>query len=320
MIVQLNANGRMCRFQNNRLDKPWGGTLDTSVLSTESALLSGRAVVVTGSGKGLGRLYAIAAALHGASVIVNDVDIEAAENVADEVKDAGARVELLNGDVASWTVAEALINKCVDTFGRIDCLINNAGVFHTADPWLDTEADIRREVDNNLLGTFFPGTHAIARMHEQGSGVILNTSSGNGQAGKRDGAAYAATKAAVSAVTYSWALALRSHGVRVNAVCPTGDTPMVESTETRTVTWPADWAAALAIYLISDLSAPITGQVIRLWDRELSVMTQPKLALPIQNQESPWTVREIATAFNGDMKKALSPIGLGNVEPAVVTH
>jgi NAD(P)-dependent dehydrogenase (short-subunit alcohol dehydrogenase family) len=294
--------------------------LTESVLNTESPLLEGRAVVVTGSGNGLGREYAIAAALHGASVIVNDIDVPAAEGVAEEISAAGGRVEVVNGDVSSWTVAEALIDTCVDTFGKIDCLVNNAGVLHICDPWDDTEADIRRAVDTNLLGTFFPGTHAVARMQAQGSGVILNVTSGIGQTGHPAEAAYCATKAAVATLTYSWALALRTHGVRVNAIGPTGDTPMLAITRAHratTVIWPPAWAAALAIFLMSDLSAPMTGQVVRLWDRELAVMTQPKLAPPVLNHETPWTVHEIAEAFKTDLKDSLQPIGLGNVEPRI---
>ena len=296
--------------------------MNESVLNTESPLLGGRAVVVTGSGNGLGREYAIAAALHGASVIVNDIDVPAAERVADEISAVGGRVEAVNGDVASWTVAEALIDKCVDAFGKIDCLVNNAGVLHICDPWVDTEADIRRAVDTNLLGTLFPGTHAVARMQAQGFGVILNATSGS-QTGHPTEAAYCATKAAVATLTYSWALALRTHGVRVNAISPTGDTPMLEITRAHratTVVWPPAWAAALAIYLMSDLSAPMTGQVVRLWDRELAVMTQPKLAQPVLNHESPWTVHEIADAFDTDLKDSLQPIGLGNVEPRTVSN
>lgn len=297
--------------------------MNGSVLNTESQLLAGRAVVVTGSGKGLGREYALAAALHGASVLVNDIDVEAADAVADEISTAGGRVEAINGDIASWTVAEALIDKCVDAFGKIDCLVNNAGVLHICDPWDDTEADIRRAVDTNLLGTFFPGTHAVARMQAQGFGVILNATSGIGQAGHPAEAAYCATKAAVATLTYSWALALRTHGVRVNAIGPTGDTPMLAITRAHrstTVVWPPAWAAALAIYLMSDLSAPMTGQVVRLWDRELAVMTQPKLALPVLNHETPWTVNEIADAFNTDLRDALQPIGLGNIEPRLESN
>ena len=142
--------------------------MNESVLDLDHPLLTGHAVVVTGSGKGLGHEYALAAALHGASVVVNDIDEPAAEQVADEISAAGGRVEVRNGDVASWTVAESLIDTCVDAFGKIDCLVNNAGVLHIVDPWLDTEADIRRAVDTNLLGTFFPGTHAIARDADAG--------------------------------------------------------------------------------------------------------------------------------------------------------
>jgi hypothetical protein len=83
--------------------------------------------------------------------------------------------------------------------------------------------------------------------------------------------------------------------------------------------WPPAWAAALATYLLSDLSAPMTGQVVRLWDRELALMTHPKLAQPVLAHESPWTVRDIADAFDTDFKDARQPLGLGNVEPKLAS-
>jgi hypothetical protein len=86
-----------------------------------------------------------------------------------------------------------------------------------------------------------------------------------------------------------------------------------------TVEWPPAWAAALAIYLMSDLSAPMTGQVVRLWDRQLAVMTQPKLVEPVLDHDTPWTVQDIAEVFKTQLKDAPQPIGLGNVEPRLAS-
>src|SRR5262245_2420347 len=195
-----------------------------SVVYPDLKLLDGRSVAITGAGRGLGRAYALASALHGARVVVNDIDAASAETVAGEIASIGGAAVAVPGDVAEWATGSAVVGTCVDQFGRIDCLVNNAGILQIMDPWTETEADIRRGIDVNLFGTYFPGVQAIARMYEQGSGVVINTSSGIGLGGYPTEAIYCATRAAVTNLTFSWALALRTKGVRVNAVCPTGYT------------------------------------------------------------------------------------------------
>jgi short-subunit dehydrogenase len=140
-------------------------------------------------------------------------------------------------------------------------------------------------------------------MRDQRAGVVLTMTS-SAQCGEATEAVYAAAKGGVASLTYSWALAMRPFGVRVNAVAPTGNTRMLDVTRQHrqtTVTWPAEQMTPLITFLLSDLAHDITGQVIRLWDRQLSVMTHPALARPVLEQQRPWTVEDLRDVFSGEL-------------------
>src|SRR5438477_3014866 len=140
--------------------------------------LEGKAIVITGSSRGLGAAYAKAAAAEGASVVVNGTDLAATEQVAEEIRTAGGTAVAHVADVASWNDAEGLVQRCIDEFGRIDGLVNNAGVYTASKPDAVSESMLRRVIEINLLGTAFCGAHAMRRMLEQGHGSIVNTVSG----------------------------------------------------------------------------------------------------------------------------------------------
>ena len=140
-------------------------------------LLDGKAVIVTGAGRGLGRAFALDAAAEGASVVVNDIDTEAAEKVAAEIAGDGGRAVSCAGSVANWDQADDLVQTCLKEYGALDGLVNNAGVLALRPAWDETEDSIRRVVEVNLLGALFVGTHAVRAMVDQGSGSIVNITS-----------------------------------------------------------------------------------------------------------------------------------------------
>lgn len=162
-----------------------------------TGLLDGRAIVVTGAGRGLGRAYALDLAAHGASVVVNDVDEAEAVAVAEQI---GVRAVASGHDVTDPAAVTALIDRCVEAFGRLDGLVNNAGLYHEAPPWEETADRIRRVVSLNVVGALLCQAAASRVMRETGGGAIVNASSG-GMFGFPAVSTYAATKGALAALT-----------------------------------------------------------------------------------------------------------------------
>ncbi|HWO63809.1 MAG TPA: SDR family oxidoreductase [Umezawaea sp.] len=273
--------------------------------------LEGKAVVVTGAGRGLGRAYALHAAGAGASVVVNDVDGESAEKVVSEIRETGGRA-VPNGDsVADADLAAALVARCVAEFGAIDGLVNNAGLTDFADPWTEDPDRMRAVIEVNVLGTMFCGSAAVKAMHARGSGVIVNVASG-AMLGRADATAYSASKGAVAAMTSAWAAGLAGHGVRVNAICPLAWTPMMDSDPRANgisdPTQTPERMAPLVTYLLSDLSAGITGQLVRLVDGKLMLVRQMAVKEPVLVRDA-WSVEEIARAFDDGLREVAEPPG-----------
>ncbi|WP_410655591.1 SDR family NAD(P)-dependent oxidoreductase [Amycolatopsis sp. lyj-112] len=271
------------------------------------SLLSGKAVIITGSGRGLGRAFAHHAASQGAAVVVNDVDPDLAHEVADEIRSQGGRA-VANGDsVADAGNAAGLIEQCVSEFGTLDGLVNNAALNYRAEPWDDDPARIRELVDVNVLGPLFCGTAAVKVMRDQGAGVIVNVGSGS-MIGQRRAAAYSASKGAVASMTASWAADLAGHGIRVNAVAPVAWTRMAQNDPSvvQTPEHSPDRVAPLVTYLLSDLSAGVNGQIIRFRGDILCVLRQTAIKEPVLERDS-WTVEDIAEAIDGELREVLEP-------------
>ncbi len=278
--------------------------------------LAGRRVVVTGAGSGLGAAYAQAIAAAGGAVVVNDVDPVAARAGADAIVAAGGRATSIAGDVSRWDDAQAAIACCVDAFGGIDALVNNAGVIEHKGMLEESEAESRWMVEVNVLGTIFMATHAARAMVAAGTrGQILNVSSGN-QAGHAHHATYGATKGAVSTLTYAWARDLEEHGIRVNAISPNAPTGQVQkliatfgrNTEHSVLPEAAD-NAAIVVYLLSDRAQHLNGQIVRIEHGRLNVMGHPVAVHPrVEMRE--WTVDSVAQAFETTLNGVLQPLGL----------
>jgi NAD(P)-dependent dehydrogenase (short-subunit alcohol dehydrogenase family) len=277
--------------------------------------LAGKAVVITGAGRGLGAAYASLAAREGAAVVVNDVDVGQARAVVAEIEAGGGRAVADGSDIAAWEGAGALVAHCVDAFGAIDGLVNNAGIFRLASPFDQDPDDFRAVIEVNLLGTAYCGLRAIRAMRERG-GSIVNVTSG-AHAGSADMGAYGASKGGVASLTYSWAVDLAGSGIRVNAVSPNASTRMAEAFEKhlgtkaqgQNVGKPAARNAPAVVYLLSDLSAAVHGQVVRMDGAELSLIRHPAV-LGTGVEDPRWTVAAVAAAFEGDLAGCLQPLGL----------
>lgn len=268
--------------------------------------LQGRAILVTGAGRGLGRAYAIDSARAGAAVVVNDVDECAAEAVAVEIIRDGGSAVAHSGSVADWAVAEGAVATCLRRFGHIDGLVNNAGVNGRVTDLTQTSADdIRSVFEVNALGTFFCAVHAARAMESRHRGAIINVTSGValGRDSKSD---YAATKGAVLSMTYCWALELAPHGIRVNAISPRARTPMVLAGDPESRFPPPEETAPLVTFMLSDYF-DLTGQVVLLWDGELSFLSPPMKVSNLQRRDK-WTFRDVHAAFQ-DLRRDAQPVG-----------
>jgi NAD(P)-dependent dehydrogenase (short-subunit alcohol dehydrogenase family) len=283
-------------------------------------LLDGKAIVITGAGSGLGAAYARHCAALGARLVVNDVDAAAAGRIASGIVAAGGTAVASAGSVASWDYAGELVAACVGAFGRIDGLLNNAGILRHGRVTEMTERDLRAMLEVNTIGAAACAAHAIRRMLEQdGHGSIVNVASGS-QAGDIALGAYGASKAAVASLTFSWALELRDTKVRVNALSPLAHTAMAEtnmkflaqqsaSREVVYTTLPAaDVNAPAAAFLLSDRSIGINGQIVRIAGEELSFVTHPMIAEPVLKGR--WDDDAVEAAFRDTLGRKQQKLGL----------
>jgi NAD(P)-dependent dehydrogenase (short-subunit alcohol dehydrogenase family) len=183
--------------------------------------LEDRVAIVTGGASGLGRAIALAYAREGAHLVLVDRNYEGAETVAAEVEAEGRRALAVQADVARAADGVAAVERALEAFGRVDVLLNSAGISTNA-PFLEaTEDSFERVVQVDFKGTFFFGQAVARRMVQQGGGAIINVASQSGAAYVRGvSAEYHAAKAAVIQLTRVMAVELGPHGVRVNAIAP----------------------------------------------------------------------------------------------------
>jgi NAD(P)-dependent dehydrogenase (short-subunit alcohol dehydrogenase family) len=280
------------------------------------AALQGKAVVITGSGNGIGRAYAHHAAGLGASVVVNDIDTAAADRTAEEIRAAGGQAAVDHSSVAEWDGAASIIDTCVRTFGAIDGLVNNAGVSPDADFWDESEERVRLVVGTNLMGGMFCGIHAARAMRANGGkGSIVNIISAT-QMGFPKLSIYGATKGGMASYTYCQATDLADTQIRVNAVAPNAKTKMSDDYVLHTTGAVPEYGfapeenAPLVSYLLSDLSAGITGQAISIRGGQIAIVLHPQFSSYVVDQPS-WTVEEVASAFDASLRAGLQSFTAG---------
>jgi NAD(P)-dependent dehydrogenase (short-subunit alcohol dehydrogenase family) len=288
-------------------------------------LLDGKNAVVTGAGRGIGRAYSLAMAKEGANVVVNDVDGEEAEKVVKEIEALGQKAVADTGSVADYAQAEALIQKCVDSFGRIDILLNNAGILRDRMSWNMSEEEWDAVIAVHLKGTFNCARHAMVHMRAQQGGTIINVTSGAhyGNTGQSN---YAAAKGGIASATYTWAMELARYGVRVNCISPSARTRMTDSIPDAAAQLRAsqglgrgpaqprrgepEEVAPLAVWLASDETSNVSGQIFYLGGDKFALVSHPK-DVHISIKPGGWTVQDIVQHVRVMAGSALEPVGIG---------
>jgi NAD(P)-dependent dehydrogenase (short-subunit alcohol dehydrogenase family) len=257
-----------------------------------SRLCEGRVAIVTGAGRGVGREHALMLAEHGAKVVVNDLGANVdgaganagpANEVVDLIKKNGGEAIANGDDVSSWDGAKNLIDTAIKTFGKLDVLVNNAGILRDRMLVNMTEQEWDDVIKVHLKGTFAPTRHAVeywkAKNKETGkpvNGRVINTSSTSGLFGNMGQTNYGAAKAGIASFSIIAARELRRIGVTVNAISPSAVTRMTEGLRERTPEQIAagnpKWIAPVITYLASEDSEDITGRVFYIGNGVFSVM------------------------------------------------
>ena len=182
--------------------------------------LEQRIAIVTGAGQGIGRAIALGLAREGARVAIADVNEESANTVKNEIEALGGRALAIRTDVANENSVQAMVEKSLKEFLRVNILVNNAGIFPTSSVEEMSEEDWDRVIGTNLVGAFLCARAVVPKFLEQGTGRIISVTSGRAFQGAKNGAHYAASKAGIIGFSKSLALELAPHGITVNVICP----------------------------------------------------------------------------------------------------
>ena len=293
----------------------------------QGGCLAGKVIVVTGAGRGIGKEISALAAREGGKIVVNDLggsaegegdDLSVAEQVVAEIKKAGGTA-VANGDsVADPLGAERIIKTAIDNFGRIDCVVNNAGILRDRIFHRMSVVDWDAVIKVHLYGAFYMSKAAAPYFKEQESGSFVHFTSTSGLVGNFGQANYAAAKLGIVGLSKSIALDMARFNVRSNCVSPFAWSRLIGTIPTTTPeekarvdriqnTMTASKIAPICVFLGSDLSKDVTGQIFAVRKDEIFLMSQSR-PLRVAHKDGGWTPQSIADTMLPAFKSALYPL------------
>jgi NAD(P)-dependent dehydrogenase (short-subunit alcohol dehydrogenase family) len=284
-----------------------------------------KVVVVTGSGRGIGREIAFLMAEHGAKVVVNDTGASVsgesesaspAEEVVAAIKAKGGEAVANSDSVAEWAGAQKIIATAVDTFGRIDCVVNNAGILRDKIFHQMTPEDFDLVVKVHLNGSFYVSRAAAEHFRNQKSGAFVHMTSTSGIVGNFGQANYSAAKMGILGLSKSIALDMQRYNVRSNCISPFAwsrmvgaipDTPDQKERLDKIKTMTPDKIAPFAVFLGSDAAKDVNGQILAVRRNEIFLISHPRPVRSIHRSEG-WTPQTIADHLVPTFRNSFQPL------------
>lgn len=276
-------------------------------------MLDGKVVAITGAGRGVGREIALLCAKEGAAVIVNDLgtsgegegaDLSPAQETVNDIKAAGGRALANGASVADPAGAASIIEDAVKAFGRIDAVVNNAGILRDRIWHKMSHEDWNAVIDVHLNGCFNVSKAATPYFKDQGSGSFIHFTSTSGLIGNFGQANYSAAKLGIVGLSQSIALDMARAGVRSNCIAPfawsrmTASIPATTDAEKERVerlkTMSADKIAPLVVFLASDAAAEVTNQIFAVRKNEVFLFSKPRPIRSMHRSEG-WTAETLAS-------------------------
>jgi NAD(P)-dependent dehydrogenase (short-subunit alcohol dehydrogenase family) len=289
-------------------------------------MLKGKVAVVTGAARGVGREIALLMARQGARVVVNDyggsevgtgADRKPADEVIEEIRTAGGEAVASYDSVASMAGGQAIVKTALDAFGRVDIVVNNAGILRDRMIFNMTEEEWDAVINTHLKGTFAVTRAAAPLMREQKWGRVINMTSTSGLIGNVGQANYAAAKLGIFGLTKATALDMARYNVTANCISPFAWTRMIGTIPTETETQKARvekikklspaHIAPVAAFLASDAAKDITGQVFGVRGKEIMLFSHERPIMRVHHDEG-WTVERLVEMFPGTLQHHLVPM------------
>ena len=289
-------------------------------------MLDGKVVLVTGAGGGIGRDFALAMASAGARVVVNDLgttvkgegrDVGPAQRVVNEISAAGGAAVASTDSVAEWESANRIVQTALDAFGRIDVVVNNAGILRDRFFFNMSVEEWRAVIDVHLNGSFYVARAAATHFKNQQSGCYIHMTSTSGLVGNLGQANYSAAKLGIAALSKSIALDMAKYHVRSNCISPFAWSRMIGSIPTETPDQQARVEklksmetakiAPLAVYLASDAAKDVSGQIFAVRANEIFLMSQSRPLRSVHRADG-WSPEAIAGQAMPALRASFYPL------------